>query len=159
MTKKIIRFLALDLGDRRTGLALGDSLTNIVSPIGTISAVKGVALFVTLQQVIQENEPDEIVIGLPLNMDDSEGAASKAVREFALQLAQFTTKPIHLHDERLTTFEADSRMAQSGRTHAEKKALRDSLAAAAILEDFLRARAMLDSQGEESPGEESTGDS
>lgn len=159
MTKKIARFLALDLGDRRTGLALGDSLTNIVSPIGTINVAKGPALLVALKKVIEENAPDEIVIGLPLNMDDSEGAASKAVREFALQLAQFTTKPIHLHDERLTTFEADSRMAQSGRTHAEKKALRDSLAATAILEDFLRARAMLDSQGEESPGEESTGDS
>ncbi len=159
MTKKIIRFLALDLGDRRTGLALGDSLTNIVSPIGTINVAKGSALLAALKKVIEENAPDEIVIGLPLNMDDSEGAASKAVREFALQLAQFTTKPIHLHDERLTTFEADSRMAQSGRTHAEKKALRDSLAATAILEDFLRARAMLDLQGEESPGEESTGDS
>ena len=140
MTKKIARFLALDLGDRRTGLALGDSLTNIVSPIGTINAAKGPTLLAALKKVIEENAPDEIVIGLPLNMDDSEGAASKAVREFALQISQITNKPIHLHDERLTTFEADSRMAQSGRTHAEKKALRDSLAAAAILEDFLRAR-------------------
>lgn len=153
MTKKIARFLALDLGDRRTGLALGDSLTNIVSPIGTINVAKGPALLAALKKVIEENAPDEIVIGLPLNMDDSEGAASKAVREFALQLAQFTTKPIHLHDERLTTFEADSRMAQSGRTHAEKKALRDSLAAAAILEDFLRARAQPDLLTGESPSE------
>ena len=140
MKKKIARFLAIDLGDRRTGLALGDSLTNIVSPIGTINATKGPALLAALKKVLEENAPDEIVIGLPLNMDESEGAASKAVREFALQIAQLTNKPIHLHDERLTTFEADSRMAQSGRTHAEKKALRDSLAAAAILEDFLRAQ-------------------
>ena len=153
MTKKIARFLALDLGDRRTGLALGDSLTNIVSPIGTINVAKGPALLAALKKVIEENAPDEIVIGLPLNMDDSEGAASKAVREFALQIKQITNKPIHLHDERLTTFEADSRMAQSGRTHAEKKALRDSLAAAAILEDFLRARAQPDLQIGESPRE------
>ncbi len=140
MKKKIARFLAIDLGDRRTGLALGDSLTNIVSPIGTINAAKGPVLLTALKKILEENDPDEIVIGLPLNMDESEGAASKAVREFALQIAQLTNKPIHLHDERLTTFEADSRMAQSGRTHAEKKALRDSLAAAAILEDFLRAQ-------------------
>ncbi len=145
MKKKIARFLALDLGDRRTGLAMGDSLTNIVSPIGTIHVAKGLALLEALKRVLEENEPDEIVIGLPLNMDATEGAASKAVREFALQLSQITTKPIHVHDERLTTFEADSRMAQSGRTHAEKKALRDSLAAAAILEDFLRARLEQDS--------------
>ena len=153
MKQKIARFLALDLGDRRTGLALGDSLTNIVSPIGTINVAKGPALLVALKKVLDENAPDEIVIGLPLNMDESEGAASKAVREFALQIAQLTNKPIRLHDERLTTFEADSRMAQSGRTHAEKNALRDSLAAAAILEDFLRARAQLDLQTGESPNE------
>ena len=153
MKQKIARFLALDLGDRRTGLALGDSLTNIVSPIGTINVAKGPALLDALKKVLEENAPDEIVIGLPLNMDESEGAASKAVREFALQIAQLTNKPIHLHDERLTTFEADSRMAQSGRTHAEKKALRDSLAAAAILEDYLRARSERHSKSEESPSD------
>ena len=153
MKKKIARFLALDLGDRRTGLALGDSLTNIVSPIGTINVAKGPALLDALKKVLEENAPDEIVIGLPLNMDESEGAASKAVREFALQIAQLTNKPIHLHDERLTTFEADSRMAQSGRTHAEKKALRDSLAAAAILEDYLRARSERHSKSDESPSD------
>ena len=153
MKQKIARFLALDLGDRRTGLALGDSLTNIVSPIGTINVAKGPALLVALKKVLEENAPDEIVIGLPLNMDESEGAASKAVREFALQIAQLTNKPIHLHDERLTTFEADSRMAQSGRTHAEKKALRDSLAAAAILEDYLRARSERHSKSDESPSD------
>ena len=153
MKQKIARFLALDLGDRRTGLALGDSLTNIVSPIGTINVAKGPALLAALKKVLEENAPDEIVIGLPLNMDGSEGAASKAVREFALQIAQLTNKPIHLHDERLTTFEADSRMAQSGRTHAEKKALRDSLAAAAILEDYLRARSERHSQSDESPSD------
>ena len=153
MKKKITRFLALDLGDRRTGLALGDSLTNIVSPIGTINVAKGPALLAALKKVLEENAPDEIVIGLPLNMDESEGAASKAVREFALQIAQLTNKPIHLHDERLTTFEADSRMAQSGRTHAEKKALRDSLAAAAILEDYLRARSERHSKSDESPSD------
>ena len=153
MKQKIARFLALDLGDRRTGLALGDSLTNIVSPIGTINVAKGPALLDALKKVLEENAPDEIVIGLPLNMDESEGAASKAVREFALQIAQLTNKPIHLHDERLTTFEADSRMAQSGRTHAEKKALRDSLAAAAILEDYLRARSERHSKPDESPSD------
>ncbi|MSR34306.1 MAG: Holliday junction resolvase RuvX [Phycisphaerales bacterium] len=153
MKQKIARFLALDLGDRRTGLALGDSVTNIVTPIGTINVAKGPALLAALKKVIEENAPDEIVIGLPLNMDDSEGAASKAVREFALQIAQLTNKPIHLHDERLTTFEADSRMSQSGRTHAEKKALRDSLAAAAILEDFLRAHTQPDLQTGESPSD------
>ena len=153
MKQKIARFLALDLGDRRTGLALGDSLTNIVSPIGTINVAKGPALLDALKKVLEENAHDEIVIGLPLNMDESEGAASKAVREFALQIAQLTNKPIHLHDERLTTFEADSRMAQSGRTHAEKKALRDSLAAAAILEDYLRARSERHSKSDESPSD------
>jgi putative Holliday junction resolvase len=138
--KKVARFLAIDLGGRRTGLALGDSLTNIVAPIGVIEAAKGPALLAALKQSIDEAAPDEIVIGLPLNMDGSEGAAAKAAREFAVEIGKLTSKPVHLHDERLTTFEADSRMAQSGRTHAQKKELRDALAAAALLEDFLRVR-------------------
>ena len=78
MTKKVARFLAIDLGDRRTGLALGDSLTNIVSPIGTIEATKGPALLADLKKTIDETGPDELVIGLPLNMDGSEGAARRS---------------------------------------------------------------------------------
>jgi putative Holliday junction resolvase len=69
-------------------------------------------------------------------MDDSEGPAAKRSREVAARVSERTGLPVHLFDERLTSFEADSRMAQSGRTHAEKKRVRDAVAAAALLEDY-----------------------
>ena len=76
------------------------------------------------------------MIGLPLNMDDTEGPAAARMRETADRIAGLTGLPVHLHDERLTSFEADSRMARSGRTHAGKKRIRDAIAAAALLEDY-----------------------
>ena len=77
-------------------------------------------------------------MGLPLNMDGTEGPAAKDARAFAEQVQQRCGLVVHLQDERLTSFEADQRMARSGRTRGEKKELRDALAAAALLEDFLR---------------------
>jgi putative transcription antitermination factor YqgF len=82
--------------------------------------------------------PDALVMGLPLNMDGTEGPAAKDARAFAEQVQQRCGLVVHLQDERLTSFEADQRMARSGRTRGEKKELRDALAAAALLEDFLR---------------------
>jgi putative Holliday junction resolvase len=77
------------------------------------------------------------VVGLPLNMDGTEGGSARSVREFGALIAERTRLPVHYQDERLTSFEADERMARSGRTHREKRELRDALAACAILEGFL----------------------
>jgi putative Holliday junction resolvase len=70
-------------------------------------------------------------------MDGTEGPAVVQARAFAEEVRGRTGLPVHLQDERLTSFEADQRMARSGRTRGEKKELRDALAAAALLEDFL----------------------
>ena len=74
-------------------------------------------------------------------MDGSEGPQARRVRAFGQRLAQRTDRPIHYQDERLTSHAAEAQLAGSGRTHREKKHLRDALAAAEILRDFLRARA------------------
>ena len=91
-----------------------------------------------IAKAVQQHGPDAIVMGLPLNMDGSEGPAVQQARAFADEVRARTGLVVHLQDERLTSFEADQRMARSGRTHGEKKELRDALAAAALLEDFLR---------------------
>lgn len=133
-----MRYLALDIGEKRTGVASGDDVVGLVQPLTVVQAPRGPALFAALAKVIEEHAPDAIVIGLPLNMDGSDGLAAKAMREFAAGLAARVKPTVHLQDERLTSADADARMARTGRTHAQKKALRDALAAAAILEDFLR---------------------
>lgn len=137
-----MRYLAFDIGDKRTGVASGDDVVRLVQPILVLNAPRGAALFDALARVVKEHAPDAIVVGLPLNMDGSDGPAATSMRAFALTLAERVNLPVHLQDERLTSADADARMAQSGRTHAQKKALRDALAAAAILEDFLRAERM-----------------
>ena len=132
-----MRYLAVDLGDKRTGLAAGDDVVRLVQPVEVIQVPRGPALVDVLVRAVDRHGPDALVIGLPLNMDGSEGPAARAVREFGARLAERTRLPLHFQDERLTSFEADERMARSGRTHREKRELRDALAACAILEGFL----------------------
>lgn len=135
---RTVRYLAIDLGDKRTGLAGGDSVLKLVQPLDVLTVPRGPALLETLARAVEQHGPDALVVGIPLNMDGTEGAPAQEVRAFARLLAERTGLPVHLQDERLSSFEADARMARSGRTHKDKRKLRDALAACAVLEDFLR---------------------
>lgn len=140
MTTGARRFLAVDVGGKRTGLALGDTLTRMAMPVQVLHVPRGPALLEAVVAAVHEHAPDAIVMGLPLNMDGTEGPAVVQARAFAAEVGTRTGLTVHLQDERLTSFEADQRMARSGRTHGQKKDLRDALAAAALLEDFLRTQ-------------------
>lgn len=135
-----MRYLCFDVGDKRTGAALGDDETWVVSPVGFVGVSADGPLIDRLAALVEEHEPDEIVIGLPLNMDGTHGPRARKIAAFAEKLAETVLLPIHLQDERLSTYAADGAMAQSGLTHKQKKLRRDSLAAAAILRSFLDAR-------------------
>lgn len=143
-----MRYLCIDLGDKRTGLAISDSITRIVSPLDVLEVPiadrNGDALLEALLAAILTNfspaAPLEIIFGLPLNMTDaSEGPRAKLVRSFAARLESRLTprREVRFHDERLSSVAADWQMAQSGLTHKQKKTRRDALAAAAILTDYL----------------------
>lgn len=134
-----MRYLAVDLGEKRTGLAVGDDLSNMVSPMKVIEVPRG-DLLDAVHEAIEDADADAIVIGLPINMDGTEGPAAKQTRVFGEELAQATNLPVHYQDERLTSYAADQRMARTGRTHKQKKSIRDALAAAEILRDFLDAQ-------------------
>jgi len=132
--------MAIDLGDKRTGLAVGDDITGIVTPAGRIDAVNDNQRLDALAAAVAEHEPDELVLGLPINMDDTEGPAALKVRRFADKLQARTQLTVHLMDERLTSYQADQHMGPMELTRAQKKHRRDALAAAAILRDFLETR-------------------
>lgn len=134
-----MRYLAIDLGDRRTGLATGDDESGIVSAAGVIELPlnRGDSLLDGLCQAIRDHEPEELVVGMPFNMDGSEGPRAKLVRVFVERLTQRIDLPVRYQDERLTSVQADWEMARSGMTHKQKKQRRDALAAAAILRDYL----------------------
>ena len=135
-----MRYLAIDLGDKRTGLAVGDDETGLATPVATVSIAPGPALIDAILRTIREHEVDTLVLGLPLNADGSEGPRAKRTRQFGVSLQDATDVPLCYQDERLTTFAANQRLAGTGRTHRQKKAARDAIAAAEILQDFLRAR-------------------
>jgi putative Holliday junction resolvase len=135
-----MRYLAIDPGDKRTGLAVGDDETNIVTPIGAIVHGSDNERLALLRKAVEQQQPDALVVGLPLNMDDTEGPAARKARALGDQLRDVFDLPVHLVDERLTSYQADQQMSQSGLTHAQKKARRDALAAAAILRDFLEQK-------------------
>ena len=137
-----VRLLAIDPGDKRTGLAVGDTLSRLVTPIGAIelpmaTGDKGEPLLDALASATHEHEAGAVIIGLPLNMDGSEGPRAKLVRAFGERLRARIGVEIIYQDERLTSVDADWQMARSGLTHKGKKKRRDALAAAAILRDYL----------------------
>jgi len=135
-----MRYLAIDPGDKRTGLAVGDDETRQAGPVGVIEAADPAALLRGIAGAIDEHDPDALVVGIPYNMDGTEGPRAKKAHALALLLQQNTGLKVHTVDERLTSFDADQRMQQTGYTHKQKKARRDALAAAAILRDFLENR-------------------
>lgn len=142
-----MRVLAIDLGDKRTGLAVGDRASGIVTPAGVLEVPltlrDGQALLDALARAADEHLPPQaggaptLVVGLPLNMDGSEGPRARLVRAFALRVAERTGRGVDFQDERLTTRDADWAMARSGLTRQQKKSRRDALAAAALLRDYL----------------------
>ncbi len=150
-----MRYLAIDLGDARTGLALGDDVTRVATPAGLIEVPitrdEGRALMDALVCAIEDllGPHDEIVLGLPVNMDGSEGSRARLARSFAERLGASCGRVVHLQDERLTSAEADWALAGSGLSHGQKKQRRDQIAAVRILEDFL---ASLDGGGNAPPG-------
>ncbi len=140
------RYLSIDLGDKRTGIATADSIVRIASPVAVlevpIAQREGEALLDAIVGIIDQfwtpRDPGELVVGLPLNMDGTEGPRSKLVRDFAARIAARTKRPLHFFDERLSSVDADWKMNQSGLTHGQKKARRDAIAAAGILDGFLQ---------------------
>ncbi len=137
-----MRYLAIDLGEKRTGLAVGDDVTGIASPLDVIQTAGSEERFKQIERAIDDQGPDALVVGVPLNMDGSIGPGAKKSQAFGDELGKRFGLPVHLFDERLTSAAADEQMAQSGLTHGQKKARRDALAAAAILRGFLEQQAV-----------------
>jgi putative holliday junction resolvase len=131
-----MRYLAIDFGQRRTGLAVGDDRTAIATPLAVLEESNPQRLLALIAQAAQEQEAAALVVGLPLNMDDSAGPAAQAARKLAEQLGRQTKLPIHLVDERLTSFAAEELLRGQDLTHGKKKARRDAVAAATILQQF-----------------------
>jgi len=133
-----MKWLCVDLGAVRIGLAAGDSLTGIASPLAVIAATPWTAAMETIARTADAEGAVGIVVGWPLNMDDSEGPQGKRCRQQAVDLARHTGLDVRMWDERLSSFAADNALAGQ-LTRKKKKQWQDALAAATILQDFFHA--------------------
>lgn len=130
-----MRYLAIDYGTRRTGLAICDVAETIVSPLRTIHGQRD--LLKKIGQVVDAEHVEAVVLGLPLNMDGSESAQTRIVLNFAERLRAFLEIPVHLQDERLSSFGAAEKLAQANLSKDKLRERLDAVAAAEILEAFL----------------------
>lgn len=131
-----MRFLGIDYGEKRIGLSFGDDL-GLASPLpAAVQRTKEERLR-QIGEVIRQRKITDLVIGHPLNMNGSAGFKAKEVEQFADRLRERFGLPVHLVDERLTSFEAEVRMKNRGRKTIRSSGEIDSMAAALILQDFL----------------------
>lgn len=136
------RWAGIDYGTRRIGLALADPGGRFVSPAAVLPGAGSPAADARrVADWARENEVDAIVVGLPLNMDDSEGPQAKLSRDFAAALSQAGVARVELFDERLTSFEADQLLSETGARGARRRKLRDAVAATVILTAYLKSAA------------------
>ena len=134
------RILGLDYGSKTVGAAATDALGITVQPVETIFRKEEKRLRRTLARIeviCSELEITEIVIGLPLNMDGTEGERAEKAREFGEKVGRRTGLPVYYEDERLTTLEADEILDRTGHAKADRKTVIDQLAAILILESWL----------------------
>src|SRR5688572_24388940 len=131
------KLLGLDLGTKTIGVAVSDGVRYTATPLETIQRTKFTADAARLLALIDENAAVGIVLGLPLNMDGSEGPRAQSTRTFARNLSQKTPLPILFWDERLST-SAVTRMLIEADTRRDRRAeVVDKLAASYILQGFL----------------------
>jgi len=130
------RWLGIDHGTKRVGVAAGTTEERIASPLTTLKASPIQRCLKQITEIAERYAVDGIVVGLPLNMDGSAGAQAELARRMARQLSQITRRDVRLWDERLSSFAADSDLAGAF-TRNKRRARQDAVAAAKMLEDFL----------------------
>ena len=142
-----MRFVGLDIGEKRIGVAVSDVSGTLARPLGVLrpSGLDVDALDVVSTEIArlaaEEDGLGEIVIGLPRRLDGSPTGMTPRVEQFARQLRAKTTLPVTLQDERLSSREAESRLALRDKDWRSRKAKLDAAAAAVILQDYLDSRA------------------
>ena len=132
------RYLAVDYGFKRIGLALADPAGTFASPLAVIE--NNDRSLAKIADFIAEYNVGKIVVGLPFNMDGSKGDQAMASEKFAAVLAKKTNLPTYLHDERLSSYAAQEKLDELPAPKKKKKKALDALAAAHILQSYLDAQ-------------------
>ena len=148
-----MRILGLDVGERRIGVAAADSETRVALPVGVVERTEPAADAAAIARLMEERKAEALVLGLPISLNGSLGPQAQVVREFGDELAARLGLPVEYWDERLSTVEAQRRLAppagrgrqsKGGRSTKGRRTPRgrlDAVAAAIILQSYLDRRA------------------
>ncbi len=131
------RLLGLDVGTKTVGMALSDVTRTVATPYDTIRRTKFTADAKTIRQVVETNRVGALVIGLPLNLDGSEGPRAQSTRAFARNLAAHIQVPIAFWDERLSTAAVERHLIEADASRKRRAQVIDRMAAAYILQGAL----------------------
>lgn len=135
-----MRVLAVDFGLKRIGLAISDPNGRLALPYKTLVKKDNSQLMAQLKEIVDTEQVECLVVGLPLNLEGQETLSSRQARNFARRLEKVASVPVYLQDETLTSSEASQRLNASGLCGRRQKPVLDQMAAAIILESFLDSR-------------------
>ena len=137
-----MRVLGIDLGSKRIGIATSDRSGTIATPYTVLLRCGSMGGdHRNIAQMVGEEEAEAVIVGLPLNMDGSEGKAAQAARVEAARMATVVGVPVHVHDERLTTVEADRVLMEQKMNAQARRRVVDKVAAAVMLQSWLDTQA------------------
>ena len=131
------RWLGLDLGHVRIGVALSDPLGIIAQPITVLKSAGTQKDIAAIGELVTKHEVTQVIVGLPLNMDGTESSTTKKVREFTAKLAERLNVPVFFVDERLTSKQAERVMIEGNVRREKRKEKIDQVAAALLLQTAL----------------------
>ncbi|MEI6298391.1 MAG: Holliday junction resolvase RuvX [Actinomycetota bacterium] len=137
--------LGIDLGSKRIGIATSDRSGTIATPYTVLLRCGSMGGdHRNIAKMVVEEEAEAVIVGLPLNMDGSEGKAAQAARVEAARMATVVGVPVHVHDERLTTVEADRVLMEQKMNAQARRRVVDKVAAAVMLQSWLDTQAHQD---------------
>lgn len=137
------RLIALDIGERRIGVAVSDPTGTLARPLTTVHRASRQEDFQTIKELVQEHEADRVIVGLPVSLDGTEGPQARKTRRYADRLAEILPVPIAYWDERYSTEAAAEILQGRRRRRRRMREEIDTMAAAVILQSYLDAQASL----------------
>lgn len=144
-----MKTLCLDLGAKRVGVAISDSMGITAQALATLKRENDAAMVQAVKDIVREEKVSELIIGLPLNMDGSRGPQAENAASFANYLSERISVPVKLWDERMSTLEVERVMIKAGTSRQKRKKKIDQLAAQVILQSYLNSKSRERTRGEE----------
>ncbi len=132
------KLLALDVGDKRIGVAVSDPFWIVITPYTTLE--NNSSVFNKIKKIVEENGIEKIIVGLPLTLSGKEGEQAKKTRAFVEKLKKYVSVPVEFVDERFTTDMAEEFLRTKRKKYQKDKKKRDSIAAAFILESYIQQK-------------------